>query len=159
MKLPAAAVAACLLLPVVANAQPAPRLVEDYARVVAILNGTTAFVGGTLLACTTAGVLSEPEAEQRFKSYRNRNTELEARVDEWSRQAQDRLRAQGDERAARERVNEAALSAIAGSTDQAEREIAAAPDRRAECAARLVAIDSGVFDLARNPELAGLLAR
>lgn len=151
--------AGLLLLPGAAAPQSAPALVDSYARVTAIVNGTAAFVGGTLLACVAAGALSESEAEARFKSYGVRNAELEARVEAWSGQAQVRLRAQGDERAARERVAEAGLSAIAGSSDQAEREIAAAPDRRAECTARLAAIDSGAFDLARNPELARLLAQ
>jgi hypothetical protein len=153
------AAAMCLLLAATPAAQTAEPLVEAYARTAAILNGTTAYVGGSLLACAAANALSEAQAEERFESYRQRNSTLVARAEAWSREVELRLRAQGEEREARQRAEEAGLSAVASSSLQAEREIGAAPDVRAICAARLAAIDAGAFDLSRNPELLGLLGR
>lgn len=155
----AIAAAAFLLLPGLAAAQPAQALVEAYARVAAILNGTTAYVGGSLLACAAANALTEEQAEERFQSYRARNSALVVRADAWSKEIELQLRAHGEERAARGRAEDAGRSAIADSSHRAEREIVAAPDTRAICAGRLAAIDSGTFDLARNPELLGLLGR
>lgn len=158
-KVRATIAAACLLLPGVSAAQPAPAELDAYARVAAILNGTTAYVGESLLACAGANVLTEAQAEERFKSYRERNAALVARAEAWSREIETRLRAQGAERAAKGRAQEAGLSAIASSSQQAEREIGAAPGARAACADRLAAIEAGAFDLSRNPELLGLLGR
>lgn len=154
-----AAVAVYLLLTAAPAAQTAAPLVEAYARTVAILNGTTAYVGGSLLACAAAKALSEAQAEERFASYQQRNSTLVARAEAWSREAELRLRAQGEEREARQRAAEDGLSAVASSSLQAEREIGAGPDARAICAERLAAIDAGAFDLSRNPELLGLLGR
>lgn len=151
--------AACLLAPGTSAAQAAPAELDAYARVVAILNGTTAYVGESLLACAAAKVLTEGEAEERFRSYRERNAASAARAEAWSREVEGRLRARGEERAARQRAQEAGLSAIASSSQQAEREIGAAPDTRAICTAQLAAIEAGAFDLARNPEFVGLLGR
>jgi hypothetical protein len=150
---------ACLLLPAASAAQPAQTELDVYARVVAIVNGTTAYVGESLLACAAANVLTEGEAEQRFNSYQERNAASAARADAWRREIEGRLRARGEEPAARRRAEEAGLSAIASSSQQAEREIGAAPDARTICAARLAGIEAGALDLARNPELLGLLER
>jgi hypothetical protein len=154
-----AALAVCVLLPGASVAQTAQAELDAYARVVAILNGTTAYVGESLLACAAANALSEAEAEARFKSYRERNAALVARAEAWSREMETRLRAQGAERAARARAEEEGMSAIASSSQQAEREIAAGPNARAICAERLAAIEVGAFDLSRNPEFLGLLGR
>jgi hypothetical protein len=154
-----AAVAACLLLPGAGAGQSAQALVDDYARVVAILNGTAAYVGESLLSCAGASALTEAQAEERFRSYRERNAPVVARAEAWSRGIEARLRAQGVDRDARQRVEDAGLSAVAGSSQQAEREIRAASDAKAICGTRLAAIEGGAFDLARNPELLRLLAR
>jgi hypothetical protein len=150
---------ACLLAPGASAAQAAPAELDAYARVVAVLNGTTAYVGESLLACAAANVLTEGEAEERFKSYRERNAASAARAEAWSREVEGRLRARGEERAARQRAEEAGLSAIASSSQQADREIGAAPDARTICTDRLAAIEAGAFDLSRNPEFLGLLGR
>jgi len=155
----AAVATAAFLLSGAAAAQPAQSLSKSYARVVAIVNGTTAYVGGSLLGCAAANVLTEQQAEERFTSYQARNATLAARVEAWRKDAESRLRAQGAERAAKAKAEEAGLSAIAGSSDQAEREIGAAPDKRAFCDRRVAAIEAGAADLARNPELRGLLAK
>jgi len=154
----AAALAAFLLLGGTSGAQPAQTLHKAYARVTTIVNFTTVYVGESLLACAAAGAISEAEAEEQFQSYRQRNAALDARVEAWSRETELKLRGRDAERAAREDAREAGLSAVAGASLHAQREVGAAPDARAFCAARLAAINAGAFDLSRNAELLALLA-
>jgi hypothetical protein len=151
------ALAAFLLLGGTSGAQTAPTLRQAYARVATIVNFATVYVGESLLACASAGALSDSEAEERFQSYRQRNAALVARTEAWSRETEVKLRGRDEERAAREDAREAGLSAVAGASLHAQREVGAAPDARAFCATRIAAIDAGAFDLARNAELRALL--
>jgi hypothetical protein len=155
-----AAAAACLVAAGRAAAQPDQPLPAAYARVVMIVNFTTAYVGEMLLACASAGVFSEARADERFKAYLQRNAPVNDRAEAWRRDAERRLRGRADEeRAAREEAAQAGLAAVAGAGERVQVEIGAATDARALCATRLAAIEAGAFDLARSAELARLLER
>ena len=154
---PAIVLVACLLLPGLAAAQSAPTLVEAYGRAVALLNYMTTYVGESLLACVAKGALSEAQAEARFEAYRVRNAQLLQRAETWSNGMESRLRAQGEEREARQRAEEAGLSAIAEASVRAQGEIGNAGNVRALCAAKLALFESGSYDLSTNAEFVNLL--
>ena len=142
------AAAVCLVLAQAAQAQSLP---DSYARVTALLNFMTTYVGEVLLGCAEKNVLTEDQAEARFKAYRERNTALLERAEAWSREAEARLgtaRRQGDQ---------AGLGAVAEASTRAQGEVGTATDVRAFCAARLAAIESGNYDLSVNRELVDLL--
>jgi len=149
--------AACLLWPACSPAQAV--LTEDYARVTALVNYMSTFVGETLLACAAINVLTEKQAEARFAAYRERNAALFGRAERWSEDAERRLDEGGEGRDARRRAEDAALTAMAAASSRAYGELRAARDPAAFCAARLAAIQDGGFDASRNAELAKLLAR
>src|SRR6185436_8101517 len=114
---------ACLMLPGAAATQSVPSLLDSYGRVVALQNFMTSYVGETLLACAEKKVLTEGQAEARFKAYRERNAALLERADSWRVEAEKRLRAQGEGRAARERADEADMSATAVALARVKHEI------------------------------------
>ena len=149
--------AACLLLPAPAGAQSAPTLLESYARAITLLNYMTTYVGESLLACAEKNALTEEQAEARFKSYRARNAMLLERAETWNQQAEKRLRAQGEDRAAQRRADEAGMNAVAEASMRAQGEIGAARDVRALCAAKAAAIEAGSYDLSSNAEFVNLL--
>jgi hypothetical protein len=155
----ALALAGSLLVAGTAAAQTDEALAAAHARVTTIVNFTTVYVGELLIACAAAGALTDAQAEERFQSYRSRNAVLVARAEAWSRDAERRLEGQDGARAVRERAREAGQSAVAGGSLHAQREVGAAADARALCAARLAAIDAGTFDLSRSAELRALLER
>jgi hypothetical protein len=155
----ALALAGSLLVAGTAAAQTDEALAAAHARVTTIVNFTTVYVGELLIACAAAGALTDAQAEERFQSYRSRNAALVARAEAWSREAERRLEGQDGARTARERAREAGQSAVAGGSLQAQREVDAAADARAFCAARITSIDAGAFDLARSGELGALLDR
>jgi len=154
---PAIVLAACLLLAGAAGAQSAPTLLDAYGRAVALLNYMTTYVGESLLACAAKNVLTEEQAETRFEAYRVRNAVLLERAETWSKDVESRLRAQGEERAAQRRAEEAGLSAIAEASVRAQGEISNARDVRALCAAKLAAFEAGSYDLSSNAEFVTLL--
>jgi len=154
---PAIVVAACLLLPGAAGAQSAPTLLDSYARVITLLNYMTAYVGESLLACAEKNALTEEQAEARFKAYRARNAMLLERAETWNQEVEKRLRAQGEDRAAQRRAEEAGMSALAEASMRAQGEIGAARDVRALCAAKSAAIEVGSYDLSSNAEFVNLL--
>jgi len=148
--------AACLALPGAAVAQ-SPTLLESYGRVTTLLSYMTAHVGELLLACAAKSVLTEEQTEARYQAYRKRNAALLERAEAWSQDAEKRLHAQGEERAARRVAEEAGLTAMAAASARAQGEIGRASDVRAACAARLAAIESGRYDLSGNAEFVDLL--
>ena len=154
---PALVLAACLLLPEPAGAQSAPTLLESYARAITLLNYMTAYVGESLLACAEKNALTEEQAEARFKAYRVRNAMLLERAETWNQEAEKRLRAQGEERAAQRRAEEAGMSALAEASMRAQGEVGTARDVRAFCAAKSTAIEAGSYDLSSNAEFVNLL--
>jgi hypothetical protein len=154
---PAIVLAACLLLPGAGGAQSAPTLLDSYARAITLLNYMTAYVGESLLACAEKNALTEEQAEARFKAYRVRNAMLLERAETWSQEVEKRLRAQGEDRAAQRRAEEAGMSALAEASMRAQGEIGAARDVRALCAAKSAAIESGSYDLSSNAEFVNLL--
>jgi hypothetical protein len=145
------------MLPGPAAAQSAPSLLDAYGRVVALQSFMTSYVGETLLACAEKKVHTEAQAEARFKAYRERNAALLERADSWRAEAEKRLRAQGDERAARERADEVDASATAVALARVKQEIDKAGDVRALCGARVEGIESGRYDLSVNTDFVGLL--
>ncbi|MGQ0652590.1 MAG: hypothetical protein ACT4P4_10040 [Betaproteobacteria bacterium] len=149
--------AACLLWSACASGQAT--LIEDYARVTALANYMSTFVGETLLACAEIKVLTEEQAEARFAAYRKRNAALFERVERWSEEAERRLGERGEGREARQRSEDAGLTAMAAASGRAYGDVRAARDPAAFCAARFAAIQDGAFDATRNAELAKLLAR
>jgi len=149
--------AACVLLPGPAGAQAAPTLLDSYTRAITLLNYMTAYVGESLLACAEKNALTEEQAEARFKSYRERNATLLNRAETWSQEAEKRLRAQGEDRAAGRRAEEASMSAVAEASMRAQGEIGNARDVGALCAARSAAIEAGSYDLSSNAEFVNLL--
>jgi hypothetical protein len=149
--------AAWLLLPAAAGAQSAPALLESYSRATALLNYMTTYVGEVLLGCAEKKVVTEEQAEARFTSYQKRNAALMEQAEAWSREAEARLRAQGDERNARRQADQAGLGAVAEASTRAQGELGTAKDPGAFCTARLAAIESGSYDLSVNRELAELL--
>ena len=148
---------ACLLLPGLAGAQSAPPLLDAYGRTVALLNFMTTYVAESLLACAEKNVLSEGQAEARFKAYRERNAALLERAGTWRQEAEKRLRSHGEERAAAERADEAGMGATAAALARVQAEIEKVRDVRALCAGKLGAIESGRYDLSLNAEFVGLL--
>ena len=149
--------AACLLPSGPAGAQSAPTLLDSYARAITLLNYMTTYVGESLLACAEKNVLTEEQAEARFKSYRVRNAMLLERAETWNKEAEKRLRAQGEDRAAQRRAEEAGMNAVAEASMRAQGEIGAARDVRALCAAKSAAIEAGSYDLSSNAEFVNLL--
>jgi hypothetical protein len=149
--------AACLVLPGPAAAQSQPTLLDSYGRVVALLDFMTTYVGEFLLACAEKNILTEGQTEARFKAYRERNAALLERADAWRQEAEKRLRAQGEERAARERADAAGMSATSVALERVKLEIDKAGDVRALCGARLEGIESGRYDLSVNADFVGLL--
>lgn len=154
---PAIVLAAGLLLAGTAGAQSAPTLLDAYGRAVALLNYMTTYVGESLLACAAKNALTEEQAETRFEAYRVRNAVLLERAETWSKGVESRLRAQGEERAAQRRAEEAGLSAISEASIRAQGEIGRARDVRALCAAKLAAFEAGSYDLSSNAEFVTLL--
>jgi hypothetical protein len=152
-----ALLAACLLLPGMASAQPAPPLLDTYGRTVALLNFMTTYVAESLLACEEKNVLDKGEAESRFKSYRERNAALLQRADTFRQAAELRLRAQGEERAAQERADEAGMGATAAALARVQAEMDKVSDVRALCAGKVEGIGAGRYDLSLNVEFVGLL--
>ena len=151
------AFAACLMLPGLVAAQSQSTLLDSYGRVVALLNFMTSYVGETLLACAEKNFLTEVQTEARFKDYRERNAALLERANAWRQEAEKRLRAQGDERAARERAEAAGMSATSVALARVKQEIDKAADVRALCSARVQGIESGRYDLSVNADFVGLL--
>ena len=149
--------AACLLLSGAAGAQSAPTLLDAYGRAVALLNYMTTYVGESLLACAAKNALTEEQAETRFEAYRVRNAVLLERAEAWSNAVESRLREQGAEREARQRAEEAGLSAIAEASVRAQGEISNAGNVRALCAAKFALFESGSYDLSTNAEFVNLL--
>jgi hypothetical protein len=149
--------AACLMLPGAAAAQSAPALLDAYARAIALLNYMTTYVGESLLACAEKSVLTEAQAEARFQAYRARNAALLERAETWRQEVEKRLRAQGEERAAGQRAEEAGMSAMMVASARAQGEIGKAGDVHAICGARFAGIESGRYDLSGNAEFVDLL--
>lgn len=152
-----AVLAACLLPPGAACAQSAPTLLDAYARATTLLNYMTTYVGEALLACAEKNVLTEDQAEARFKAYRERNAVLLERAGAWSQDAEKRLQAQGDGRAAQRLAEDASLTAMAAASARAQGGIGKASDAGAACAAMMTAVESGRFDLSVNAEFVNLL--
>jgi hypothetical protein len=152
----ALALAACLAWPASAAAQV---LLDDYARVVTILNYASAYVGESLLACTEKGFLTDAEAQGRFTAYQERNAAMIRRAEDWKKRADARFEERGELAAAREHAQQAGMSAVAGALIYAQKEMGAAPDPRALCTARLAAIEAGRYDVAGHAELTRLLER
>jgi hypothetical protein len=149
--------ATCLLFPGIAGAQSTLPLLDAYGRTVALLNFMNTYVAESLLACAEKGFLAEGQAEARFKAYRERNAALLERADTWRQEAEKRLRSQGDERAALEHADEAAMSATASALARVKAEMDKVSDVRALCDGKVGGIESGRYDLSLNAELVGLL--
>jgi hypothetical protein len=149
--------AACLALPGAAAAQSPPALLDAYGRTVALLDFMTSYVGESLLACAERGFLEEGQAEGRFRAYRERNAALLGRAERWRKEAEERLRAQGEERAALERAGEAGGTATAMALARVREEMDKVRDLRALCAGKVEAIAAGRYDLSLNSELVNLL--
>lgn len=137
----------------------AQALIEDYARVAALVSYMKTFVGETLLACVEVRALPEAEAEPRFAAYQKRNAALFERAERWSKGAEGRLGGSGEGRDAQVLAEDASFTAMAAASARARGELGAASDPAAFCAARLAAIQDGSFDASRNGELAKLLHR
>lgn len=148
--------AACLALPGAAAAQ-LPTLIESYSRVTALQSYMTGHVGELLLACAAKNVLTEEQAETRYQAYRKRNSALLERADAWSKDAEKRLQAQGEERAAQQAAEDAGLTAMAMASARAQGVIGKAADAGAACAVVMAAIESGRYDLSGNAEFVELL--
>jgi hypothetical protein len=139
------------------QSKPPPSLLESYARVIALQSYMTGHVGELLLACAEKNVFAESDAEARYQAYRKRNAELLARAEAWSREAEQRLAARGEEREAQRLAEDSDLSAMAAASARAQGVIGKAADVRAACAALTSAIESGRYDLSGNAEFVGLL--
>ena len=137
----------------------AQALLDDYARVAALVSYMTTYVGETFIACAAAKALTEKNAEARFASYRERNAALLERADAWSREAERRLRAGGEGNAARLRSEDASLTAMAAASGHVQGELGQARDVPEFCRARIAAIESGRLDMSGNAELQQLLAK
>lgn len=152
-----------LLLFAVALAAPlssaAQTLLEDHARAAALVSYMSAYVGETLLACATASVLTEKQAEARFSGYRQRNAPVLDRAAEWRKGAERRLGDQGLAADARVRAEDAELTAMAAASAHVQGAIGQARDVPAFCAARIKAIEDGRLDMSGNAELRQLLAK
>ena len=148
---------ACLLFAGMANAQPAPSLLDAYGRTVALLNFMTTYVAESLLACEDKNVLGKGQAEARFKAYRERNAALLERADAFRQDAEKRLRSQGEERAAQQRADEAGMGATAAALARVQAEMEKVRDVRALCDGKVEGIQSGRYDLSLNVELVELL--
>jgi len=149
-------IAAALILPQPSAAQA---LLDDYARVAALVSYMTTYVGETLIACAAANAVTELNAEARFASYRERNAALLERADAWNREAERRLRAGGEGNGARLRSEDASLTAMAAASAHVQAELGRARDVPGFCTARIAAIESGRLDMSGNPELQRLLAK
>ena len=154
-----ALLAACLLFPGWAAAQPPPSLLDAYGRTVALLNFMTTYVAESLLACAERNLLAEGDAEARFKAYRERNATLLERADTWRQQAEQRLRSRGEGSAAHERAEGAGTDATAAALGRVRAEMDQVRDVRALCAGKVEGIASGRYDLSLNVEFVGLLKR
>lgn len=130
------------------GALAAQATLADYARVTALVNYMTSYVGETLLACAAAKTLTEQQAEARFTAYQQRNTALLERAERWSESA-----------AARSRSDDEALTAMAAASARVQEEVGRQRDVPAFCAAQLAAIGNGGFDISSNAELQELLAK
>ena len=148
--------AGCLALPVPAWGQT---LLDDYARATALVTYMTMYVGESLLACAAAKALTDAQADARYRSYRERNAAVLERADAWSRGAEARLKTQGEQAAAQQLSQQAAMVASAAASERIEKEMQAAPDKAALCKARMLAIEGGRYDIGGNAELRELLAR
>jgi hypothetical protein len=146
-----------LALPIGGAAQPPPTLLESYARVTALQSYMTGHVGELLLACAEKNAITEGQAEARYQAYRQRNAALLDRADAWSKDAEKRLQAQGDEHEARRLAQDADLTAMAAASARAQGLIDKARDTRAACEAVMAAIDAGRYDLSGNAEFVNLL--
>jgi hypothetical protein len=149
--------AACLVLPGPAAAQSQSALVDSYGRVIGLLDFMTSYVGEFLLACAERNFLSEAQTEARFQAYRERNAALLERADAWRQEAEKRLLAQGEGRAAQERAESAGMSATSVALARVKLEIDKAGDVRALCGARLEGFESGRYDLSVNADFVGLV--
>jgi hypothetical protein len=149
--------ASCVLLPWPVAAQSPSPLLDAYGRTIALLDFMTAYVAESLLSCEERKALATGQAEARFKAYRERNAALLERADAWRQEAEKRLRSQNEERAARQRADEAGMSATALALARVQAEMEKARDVRALCAGKIEAIQSGRYDLSLNVEFVGLL--
>jgi len=150
--------AAALALPLAAAAQQqGSALLERYGRVVALHDYVTGHVGELLLVCAALKVLTDADAEARYQAYRTRNAGMLERAARWQQEAEQRLKAQGEERAGMQRGQEASANATALASVRANSVIGKAKDPREACTVRLAAIESGQYDLQRNEELVALL--
>jgi hypothetical protein len=140
-----------------ASAQSSTPLLDAYGRTVALLNFMTTYVAESLLACEEKQALAKGQAEARFKAYRERNVALLERADTFRHEAEKRLRAQGEERAAQERADEAGMGATAAALARVQAEMDQVRDIGALCKGKVEGIESGRYDLSLNVELAGLL--
>lgn len=130
------------------GALAAQATLADYARVTALVNYMTSYVGETLLACAAAKTLTEQQAEARFTAYQQRNTALLERAERWSESA-----------AARSRSDDEGLTAMVAASARVQEEVGRQRDVPAFCAAQLAAIGNGGFDISSNAELQELLAK
>lgn len=130
------------------GALAAQATLADYARVTALVNYMTSYVGETLLACAAAKTLTEQQAEARFTAYQQRNTALLERAERWSESA-----------AARSRSDDEGLTAMVAASARVQEEVGLQRDVPAFCAAQLAAIGNGGFDISSNAELQELLAK
>lgn len=151
------ALATGLALPLAAGAQAGSPLLESYGRVVALHDYVTGHVGELLIVCAAQKVLTEAEAEARYQAYRKRNSGMLERAARWQQEAEKRLEAQGEARAAQQRGREASANATALASVRAHNVIGKAKDPREACTVRLAAIESGQYDLSANAELVALL--
>lgn len=141
------------------GALAAQATLADYARVTALVNYMTSYVGETLLACAAAKTLTEQQAEARFTAYQQRNTALLERAERWRESAARRLAEQGASAAARSRSDDEGLTAMAAASARVQEEVGRQRDVPAFCAAQLAAIGYGGFDISSNAELQELLAK
>ena len=144
------------LCPAVAGAQT---LLDDYARVNALVTYMTGYVAETLLACAAARVHTDAQAEARFSAYRERNAALLERTEAWQKSAEERLRAEGEEASARQLSEQAGMVATAAASQRVQAAIGGSANVPAQCAAWIGAIESGRFDISGNAELQQLLAK
>jgi hypothetical protein len=149
--------AACLALSGAAAAQSAPPLLEAYGRATVLLDFMSSYVGQSLLACAERSYLTEGQAEAHFRGWRERNAALLERADLWRRDAEQRLRAQGEDGAALERVSEAGMGATALALARVQDEMGKVRDLRALCNGKVDGIEAGRYDLSGNAEFVDLL--
>jgi hypothetical protein len=142
-----------------AHAQPAMPLVVQHARVIDAINDATTYVSEVVQACAVASNLSEGQAKGRFEAYLLKNGPMLERAEAWARDAEARLKAQGEARALERRHSDAGLAAVDAAAQRARRDIRGAPDRALACSGKLAEIAAGRFDLSVNAELVSIIGR